>query len=187
MIDFITNVDFSILDFIREHLSCGALDFLTPVLSKLGEWGAMWIVIAVVLLFFRRTRRCGVLMLITLAAGFLLGDLLIKPLVARVRPCNVRPYIEMIVDRPTSYSFPSGHATAAFGAATAIFLNHKRWGIAALVFALIVGFSRLYLYVHYPTDVLCGMLLGIGVAIAVYFIAKAVRPPKDLREGKHYA
>ena len=190
MIETITNFDFSILDWIQANLRCELLDKIMPVLSMLGEWGIFWIILGLILLIFRKTRRCGVLMLISMAVVFLIGDQVIKPLVGRVRPCNIRLDLDIPVDRPSSNSFPSGHAGIAFTATTMIFMHHKGWGIAALVLSLLIAFSRLYNYVHYPTDVLAGIAFGILVAIVVYFIAKKVKPSnpiKDRKNGKHYS
>lgn len=176
VIDWITNIDFQILDWIQANLRCPFFDFLMPKLSFLGEFGLVWLVISVIMLFFRKTRRTGVLMLISTAVVFCLGELLIKNQVCRVRPCNVRPYIDIPVKRPTSYSFPSGHSSSAFACATSILLQHKVLGIFAMILAFLIAFSRLYNYVHFPSDVLCGALLGALFAVIAYFIAKKVAP-----------
>lgn len=190
ILEAITSFDFSILDWIQANLGCPVLDFVMPMLSMLGEFGALWIVLGLIFLLFRKTRRMGVLMLISMAVTFVIGDCGIKNLVQRIRPCNVREYISIPVSRPHSYSFPSGHSAQAFSAGMMIFLHHKGWGIATLVLAVGIAFSRLYNYVHFPTDVLAGALLGILMAILVYYIAKKIRPANQIearRGGKHFA
>ncbi len=168
----ITAIDFYILIWIQEHLRCAALDWFFPAVSQLGNGGTVWIVIAVVFLFFRKTRRFGICMLVCLAVNAILGEKIIKPLVCRERPCTLRPIADMLIARPSSYSFPSGHSASSFTAATALFLNHRRFGIAAYILAACIAFSRLYCYVHFPTDVLCGILLGVCVAYAVTTLLK---------------
>lgn len=184
MIERITEIDFAVLNYIQEHFRCSFFDFLMPVLSRGAELGLVWIAIAVIMLFFKKSRRCGVLMLISMALTILIGEFTVKNIVCRVRPCNVNTAIDMLVKRPHSYSFPSGHTGASFAAAMSICLNKKwYWGLAAILFAALIGFSRLYLYVHYPSDVLAGMALGMLVAVIVWAIAKKVAPAHDLKKS----
>ena len=176
MLESITNLDFQILDWIQVNMRCPFSDWLMPKFSLLGEWGVIWIVIGIILLFFRRTRRAAVVMLIATVGVLLFGELLLKNTVCRVRPCNVRTYIEIPVPRPTSYSFPSGHSSTSFACATAIFMYRKRLGIYAMILAFFIAFSRMYNYVHFPSDVLAGSLLGILFALITYGIAKRLMP-----------
>lgn len=169
--ELITNIDFSILNGIQSALRCGFLDAVMGFASYIGEAGIVWIVIAAVMLFFRKTRACGVMMLAAMALGYITGDLCIKHIVARVRPCYFTDIV-MNVPKPTSYSFPSGHSTAGFAASVTILLTHRRAGIAAIAGACVIAFSRLYNYVHYPSDVLCGILLGIACALIIFLIFK---------------
>ena len=97
---------------------------------------------------------------VALLLGFLTGNLLLKNCIARTRPFLWDPTISLLIEKPSDYSFPSGHTLASFECAVAIFRYHRKWGIAALVFAVLIAFSRLYLQVHYPTDVLGGAMLG---------------------------
>ena len=169
MIESITQIDFSILDFIQENLKCDFLDWLMVLLSRLGEGGILWFAIAIPMLFFKKSRTCGVVMILSMGVTLLLGEFLFKNLVGRVRPCNINTDIEMLVKRPSSYSFPSGHTSASFASATTVFQWNKKVGVLALVLAVLVAFSRLYNYVHFPTDVLAGALFGIFASIFVYY------------------
>ena len=94
----------------------------------------------------------------------LAGNLLLKNVVARPRPCDVIPEMPLLIPQPQSFSFPSGHTMSSFAAATVLLFASWKWGIAAYAMAGVVGFSRVYLFVHYPTDVLAGVALGIAVA-----------------------
>ncbi|MCI8497291.1 MAG: phosphatase PAP2 family protein [Clostridiales bacterium] len=160
-------MDFAILDFIQQHLRTPFGDWFMVLMSALGEGGIIWIAVSLVLLCRKKTRRCGLLILITMALGAILNDLLLKNIIARVRPCNMRPEMLMLLPRPNSFSFMSGHTLSSFGAATVIFLHHRKWALPAAVTAVLIAFSRMYVYVHFPTDVLAGMLAGILLAVAV--------------------
>lgn len=166
----VTNIDFGILDFIQQNLRNPFFDFLMPFLSAVGEAGIIWIVICIGMLFPRKTRMWAVAGLAAMLVTWLSGEVIMKSLVCRVRPCNVNPAVDMIVDRPSSYSFPSGHTSSSFACATVIFKMNKKLGAGALILAALIGFSRLYNYVHFPTDVLAGMIWGILLASVVVFV-----------------
>ena len=132
-----------------------------PIISMLGNVGAIWIVCAVVLLVIPKTRKVGVVLAVSLAIEALCCNVILKPLVARIRPFDVNTAVQLLISPPKDFSFPSGHTGAAFAAASALFFSKNRLWIPSLVLAILIAFSRLYLYVHYPTDVLGGILLGI--------------------------
>ena len=158
------NFELGILDFLAEHLGCPFLDFLMPIITLFGDGGIFWIALSVIFIAIPKTRKMGITM------GFLIGNLFLKNVVGRIRPYDLNPNFALLVDRLHDYSFPSGHTLASFEAATAIFLYKKRLGIAALLLASLIAFSRLYLYVHYPTDVLASIILGVGIAILCFRI-----------------
>lgn len=160
-------MDFEILYRIQE-MHNAFLDPLMIGVSALGNGGLIWLLAAAVLLFFRKTRRCGMLMLISMAVCFLLGNLCIKNLVQRPRPCQIDTAVALLIPMPGEYSFPSGHTLHSFTASVIVFLHYRRAGIAALLLAALIAFSRMYLFVHFPTDILGGIILGILVAVAVY-------------------
>lgn len=171
----ITGFDLKILDFIAENVRNPFLDKIMPAITGLGSAGIVWIVIGIVLLFFNRYRRAGVSVLVSLLFSLLICNIIIKPLVARIRPFDVNTAVTLIITKPTDYSFPSGHTSAAFAATVAVLLGkHKRIGAAMLVLALVLAFSRLYLYVHYPTDVLCGMIIGTVCGVFGYSVVKFI-------------
>ena len=187
--EFITNTDFQILNFIQEHIRNAFLDPVMAVLGYLGEAGAVWIILGIVLLFFRKTRPAGVCMLAAMALGYLIGDIGIKHLVARPRPFLVNTDVDLYINAPTSHSFPSGHSTAAFAAVTSLFgmLKEKRWiAYSALGLAILIVFSRLYNYVHYPSDVLCGILLGVICGLVMALIFKKTKLDKRLSGDLKY-
>ena len=162
--------ELGILDFIRENIANPVLDTVMPIITKFGDGGVFWIALAVILLVFKKTRKTGLSMGLALLMGFIVGNLVLKNVVARIRPYDLNSGIEILVKHLSDFSFPSGHTLASFEAATAIFINNKKWGVPALVLAFLVAFSRIYLYVHYPTDVLAGMLLCVIFALISCFI-----------------
>ena len=153
--------EFNVLDQIQQYLANDFLNLLIPRVSSLGDAGLIWIVLSVLLLLFPKTRKAGLASGIALLFMLVTGNMILKPLVARLRPFAVNTAVELLIPPPTDFSFPSGHTYASFASASAIFRNSRRIGIPALILAFLIAFSRLYLYVHYPTDVLFGILLGI--------------------------
>ena len=169
--------DLPILEWIAANLRCPFMDTIMPIITLLGDAGIFWIAIAALCLFFPKYRKMGLSMGISLLIGLLVCNVLLKPLVGRIRPYDYQlehfgKTIELLVATPHDFSFPSGHTIASFEAATAIMLHNKKLGIVAMILAVMISFSRLYLYVHYPTDVLTSVVLGIGIAFLGTFLVK---------------
>ena len=171
------NIDFLILDFIQSHFRNRFLDTVMPLITKLGNGGALWIACCVVLLLRPKTRRAGAAMVAGLVLESVCCNLVLKPLVARVRPCDVNTAVQLLIPRPTDFSFPSGHTGASFAATSALYFSKNKLWVPALLFSLLIAFSRLYLYVHYPSDVLAGVLLGILSGWLGTVFVKAVKKP----------
>lgn len=159
----ITKIDFSILDFIQNNMKGGIMDFIMKFITHLGDAGAIWIVIALALLCFKKTRKAGIYLSVSLLLTALIGNVILKNIFARTRPFIAANH-PIIINPPSGFSFPSGHTSSSFAAATAIGLSYKKYTPYAFILAFLIGFSRMYLYVHFPSDVLVGALLGIGVA-----------------------
>ncbi len=164
--------ELNILDFIRENLTNPFLDTVMPFITKFGDGGVFWIALSVLFIIFKRTRKMGICMGLSLLIGFITGNLFLKNVIARIRPYDINTEIEILVKHLSDYSFPSGHTLASFEAATAITLNNRKLGVPALILASFIALSRLYLYVHYPSDVICGILLGIGIAFLAKYIVR---------------
>ena len=163
----ITDFDLSILDFIQSHMKCEFLDKVLPTITHLGDAGIFWILLGLVFLVSIKTRRMGLQVFASLILGFILGNLILKNVVARERPYTINTNIVLLIKEQLDYSFPSGHTLASFNAAITIFFYHKKWGIAALALASVIAFSRMYLYVHFPTDILAGILLAMFVTFTI--------------------
>ena len=146
------------------------LDKIMVGITTLGDAGIIWIILALVLICIKKTRKCGILILLSLVTGLILGNGILKHLVARSRPCWLDKNIPLLIPNPHDYSFPSGHTLASFEAAIMIFLHNKKWGSIALVIALLISFSRMYLFVHFPTDILGGIILAAVISISLYYL-----------------
>ncbi len=164
---YLNNIDFSILNYIYNTFSCNLLDMLMPLITSLGNKGIVWIGVAILMLTHHNYRKNGLILLAALAVGALCTNVVLKNLFARPRPCWIYP-VELLIPMPTDYSFPSGHTTASFISAVIIGCTEKRLGIAAFILAFLISFSRLYLYVHFPSDVICGAIFGSLVGFIMY-------------------
>lgn len=185
MLDFFaTSFDLPILEWIQENVANGFLDFLMPIITIFGDAGIFWIACAAVMLIFPKTRKTGLAMGVALVMGLLVCNICLKPLVARMRPlvyeveklgnsaADLLHSGQLLVGKPSDFSFPSGHTIASFEAAGVLMLNNKKLGIPALVLAILIAFSRMYLFVHYPTDVLVSVVLGTLFAILANYLVK---------------
>lgn len=155
-------LEFAVLDWIQSHLRCGFLDAVLPPITHLCDHGEIWILLALILLAIRRTRRQGAALSCGLVLDLVSCNLLLKPLFGRVRPFVLQPAVILLVEPPLDASFPSGHTAASFAAVFALKASGSPLWKPALALALVIAFSRLYLYVHWPSDVLGGALLGIA-------------------------
>ena len=188
--EMIINFDFTVLNFIQEHLRNGVMDWLANMLSYMGHAGLVWIAICIILLFFKRTRAAGLIALLAMGLGYLLGDMVIKPLVQRPRPFmtedarNLFLNAELFVHRPSGFSFPSGHSCAATAFLTVMFTKNKAIGWIFLLPVLLMLFSRCYGYVHFPTDVLCGALLGLLSALLMLTLFRVTKLDRKLSGRK---
>lgn len=178
MLEFMNEFEIGILDFIQKTFRCDFLDAICPPITHLAEAGALWIAVAVVLLFFKKTRKTGIMVGAALLIGLALGNGLLKNVIARTRPYKMDIAMlgeaDLLVSGLGDYAFPSGHTLASFEAATVLMIRDKRFGIPALAVAVLIALTRLYLYVHYPTDVIAGAVLGIGFALLGVFIVNFV-------------
>lgn len=162
MYEIITAIDIKVLDFIQSSMRCLFLDTILPIITSLGDKGMIWIILSIILILQKKYRTQGVMLITALILCGTIGNLFLKPTIARVRPYDSIPDIILLINKPTDYSFPSGHTMAAFASFSVFLLvSDKRWlKICIGILAFSIAFSRLYLYVHYPSDVLAGILFG---------------------------
>lgn len=190
--------DLPILDWIQSTMQSGFMDTIMPIITIFGDAGIFWMICAALLAFFPKTRRIGFGMAFAMALGLLICNIILKPLVARPRPYDFQilelkkvwtDFLlagKLLIGEQSDFSFPSGHTIASFEACTVLMLGDKRMGIPATILAILIAFSRLYLYVHYPTDVIVSVFLGILFGFIGYAIAKRI-PQLEGRRGKYQA
>lgn len=174
--------DFAILDWIVQHMHSDFLDQIMPTITKLGDMGGLWLLLSILLLCIPKDRSKGVQSILGLLFSFLSCNIILKNLIARPRPFEFLSEIQLLIPAPHDFSFPSGHTSAAFAIATVLWVNHWKGRYVVLLLAILVAFSRLYLYVHFPSDVLGGMLTGIGSGLLAVCVEKFMRH-KTTREN----
>ncbi len=185
--------DLPILDWIQSNLQSELMDKIMPIITMFGDAGIFWIACAVLLLLFPKTRRIGLGMGFALIMGLLICNVTLKPLVGRMRPYDYQINVlhktwdqlllagKLLVETPHDFSFPSGHTIASFEACTVLMLGNKKLGIPATILAIAIAFSRLYLYVHYPTDVIVSVILGTIFGIIGWALANKI----PMKKGKY--
>lgn len=178
------SIDWNILRWIQDTLTGPFLDLLMPKITLLGNGGAIWILAAVILLCTKKYRRQGILLLAGLIAGVLVGNVCLKHLIARPRPCWLDSSVQMLIANPTDYSFPSGHTFSSVIGATVLTKTNRRFGYAAIPLAALIAFSRLYLYVHFPSDVLAAAVLGVVIGELVFRYGWRAMEKRGLFSGR---
>ena len=183
--------DLPILDWIQAHMQSAFLDTTMPIITLLGDAGIIWICWAVLLLLFPKTRKTGLGMGFALILGLIVCNMILKPTIGRIRPYDFQELhfdvmVNLLIERQHDFAFPSGHTIASFEAATVLLKNSKIMGIPAMILAVIIAFSRMYLYVHYPTDVLVSIVLGILFAFIGDALAGLVAPKLAPRKRGKY-
>lgn len=148
------------------------LDQLMVKITSLADHGQFWILLGLAFLCFKKSRKIGIAVIASLILSVLIGNVILKNLVARSRPCWIDESVALLIQNPRDYSFPSGHTLASFTSSVSICLQNRRWGILAVGLAALIAFSRLYLFVHFPTDVLGGAAFGTASALFIYWVMK---------------
>ena len=163
-------LELQILDYLQT-IHTPLLDKLLIGASTLGNTGIVWIGLMLILLIIPKTRPVGKVLVLALIIELVTVNLILKPVVHRPRPFEVNPAVQLLVKPPVDYSFPSGHTSMAFTVVSILFLLKRRGlGIIACILAILIAFSRMYLYVHFPTDVLAGLIIGLLSGYAGYKI-----------------
>ena len=180
MLDWVQQIDWAVLHGMRDVLSCGVMDFLMPRITALGDNGVIWIVAVAAMTISKKYRTYGIAMFAALAVGVLVGNVCLKNLIARSRPCWLEQ-VPLLIANPSDYSFPSGHTLASVIGAFMLTAANRKFGAAAIPLAALIGFSRLYLYVHFPSDVLASVVLGTAIGMATTYIMKKALQNKAAR------
>lgn len=164
--------EFRFLDYLQT-LRNPYLDKIMVSITRLGDLGAVWIILILALVLYQKTRRVGMIASVALAMDLIICNVIMKNLFHRIRPFDINQAIILLIKRPADFSFPSGHTAASFSVAFAVwFAGKKKMAVAMFVLAALIAFSRMYLYVHYPTDILGGIAIGVITGAIANQIAK---------------
>lgn len=183
--NFLMQLDGQILLFLQENIRQEWMSPFWKLVTSLGNGGLLWVGISLLLLIPKKTRWAGLTALLALGMGALVTNLTLKPLVARVRPYETVAGLTSLVGPMRDYSFPSGHTCSAFAAASVYFKYFRgHWGVLSMVLAGMIAFSRLYVGVHYPTDVLCGLAVGLLAGWLAIYLTENIKT--HLKKKKIY-
>lgn len=155
---------------IRKYMQNKYLDRLMPIVTGMGNLGIIWIMMAVVLILDKPYRLIGNIVILTLIISTIIGEGIVKHVVRRVRPCNYKNNLSLLIEKPISYSFPSGHTLSSFAVAEVLSMYFSQYKLILMGIAFLIALSRLYLYVHYPTDVIAGIIIGILCSKLIFII-----------------
>lgn len=174
-------MELNILDFIQNNMTSPLMNSIMMFFTTLGNVGIIWIITGATLLCFKKYRYWGAMILVALIFTFVIDEVVLKNLIDRPRPFVVNTDITLLIPEPSGSSFPSGHAATSFACAYVIFKCNKKMGIIALSVAAVIAFSRIYLYVHYPSDILVGAILGLICGEIVYIAFTKIRYRRGLK------
>ncbi len=180
----LSELDGNILIYIQEHIRCGALDRFFPKITHLGDAGIFWILLTIILLVVPKTRRAGMCSAMAIIMMVIVNNLLLKPIVNRTRPYEVVEGLKYLGKKPVDPSFPSGHTACSFASATALYKHiPRKYGITLMALAVLIAMSRLYIGVHYPSDVIFGVIDGILLGILAVKILPVLEKFREKRKN----
>lgn len=173
--------EFTILDFIQQNLRSELMDKFMVNITHLGDAGIIWIILTIAFLIIPKTRKIGFVLALALLFDLIFCNIIVKPFFARTRPYDINTAVELLIGRQVDYSFPSGHTAAGITCTTALYLMRRKWlWKITLCFSVLIAFSRLYLYVHFPTDIIGGIVIGIICGILGYKVASRIAKKKPI-------
>ncbi len=171
--DAFTAFEVEFIFFLQEYIRTPILTYIMKFFTTIGNAGIIFIAACIILLIIKKYRPIGIIASVSLILNLFVVNLLLKPLVGRMRPYDAFNNLTILINAPSDYSFPSGHSSAGFAVAAVIFmLMPKKYGIPAIIIASIIAFSRLYLGVHYPSDVAAGIIIGCLTGICSKLICE---------------
>jgi len=166
----IDKFDNDILFLIEKYIHNKYLDIIMPIVTFTGNLGIIWIVMAIALMLDKQYSAIGNLIILTLIISTIVGEGIVKHIVRRVRPCNKQDSIALLSLKPISYSFPSGHTLSSFAVAEMLSMYFTQYKLIFMSIAFLIALSRLYLYVHYPTDVIAGIIIGVLCSKVIFIV-----------------
>jgi len=170
MMSWVQETDWRVLDWIYKHMRTRLGNFVMPLLTICGNFGFIWFLTAALLYFSKKSQAAAEAIFFAVVISWILGNLVMKNVIHRPRPYSVREDYDTIIEHPVDFSFPSGHTFTSFAAATAMCFYLPFLGTVSLVVAVGIALSRLYLCVHFFSDVFFSAVLGVGTGVAVYYL-----------------
>lgn len=166
----IKNIDYSVLEYIQSNIKNPTLDKIMVLITRLGDLDAIWIAISIIFLCSNIYYKGGISIIVSLILCGIIGNLILKNIFKRNRPFDIYEMTDLLIKKPMDYSFPSGHTMSSIAAATVIFNINYKIGIISWIIAILIAFSRMYLYVHYPSDVMIGAITGFLIGTFTIYI-----------------
>lgn len=186
MLEWLCNLDQNFLLFLQNYVREDFLTFAMRVITMLGNAGMIWILITVILLLMPKYRKLGLTCGVALLLSLLINNLFLKNVIARTRPFDAIEGLIPLIPHPIDFSFPSGHTASSFAAGFLLFRRlPKKYGILMLGLAILISFSRLYVGVHYPSDVLAGIVSGICISYLAEWIVRVITERVKSGDGKN--
>lgn len=167
MINYLQNIDIKMLNLLNKKFRCAILDKIMPLITAMGNGGIVWVIISIYLMNNENYRVEGYMLITSLIVTTIIGEGIIKNLIKRTRPFVNMKENKLLISKPITYSFPSGHTASSFAAAGTFIMMNNRLSIFVVILASLIAFSRIYLNVHYPTDVVTGIILGLLCSMLV--------------------
>jgi undecaprenyl-diphosphatase len=161
MINYLQNIDVKMLNLINKKFRYAILDKIMPLITAMGNGGIVWVIISICLMNSKHYRVEGYMIITSLIVTTIIGEGLIKHVIKRTRPFDNMKENKLLISKPITYSFPSGHTASSFAAAGILIMMDNQLSILVVILASLIAFSRIYLNVHYPTDVVIGIILGL--------------------------
>ena len=168
------DIEFAVLDFIQKYMTSPIMDKVMVFITSLGNSGGLWIILSILLICSKKYRTTGIMMATGLILSLVVGNIILKPAFGRLRPFQIKEGVQLLINAPRDFSFPSGHTLASAISASILLFREKKLGFWALIIAILIAFSRLYLYVHFPTDVLGGAIFGVILGIISIKITESI-------------
>lgn len=184
--DVLMDIDEDILLYIQENIRSATADTIMKAVTHLGDMGIFWIMIIFVLFLSQKYKKTAFIMALTIALGLIITNLILKNSVHRIRPFHAIEELFPLIPKPKDWSFPSGHATSSIGCGIAMLRNlPKKYGISGFTIGILIAVSRIYLGVHYTTDIVAGALIGtVSAFSSEKIVNKADKIISEKRKSK---
>lgn len=181
----ITEFDLYILHLTEDHLQNPLLTFFFKIFTYASEMGAIWVTAAIIILITKKYRKNGFITIVSLLLCFVFTNLILKNTIARPRPFSIDDF-SLLIPKPSEFSFPSGHSAISFCGAYSLSYTNRKWTPFVYIIAVLTAFSRIYFTVHYPTDVIGGIIIGTLCSVFTIFVFKKIEKKTNFFNNKFF-